>query len=222
LKILQVLLLVASLLATSHAKAGFITDNESALDAIFSQATFGLMPIDIRIGAASELVFPSLLDITTDAEVNQLFSFHIGGPSVVNFYFINTISACGSSISTGIVGCGETPGNDFVVESSFAAGGFGAELLAHELGHNLGLNHRSGGLMNPSLNHNTTLTAQEVSNIRASQLVQTNGQDFWIDINPVLVVAAASNPLPVPEPSTLMLLLLSFSFLFKNGLKKTR
>jgi hypothetical protein len=221
LKILQVLLLAASFLIASHAKAGFITTNESELDAIFSQASFGLMPIDIRIGAASELIFPDLLDITTDTEINQLFNLHIGGLNVVNFYFVDTVNAC-SGFNTAIVGCGETPGNDFVVESSFAAGGFGGELLAHELVHNLGLSHSTSGLMAPSLNHNTTLTAQEVSNIRSSSLVQTNGRDFWIDINPVLIVAAATIPLPVPEPSTLMLLLLSFSFLLKNGLKKTR
>lgn len=223
MKILQVLLLVAGFLIASHAKAGFITTNESALDAIFSQASFGLKPIDIRIGAASELVLPDFLDITTNAEVNQLFNFHIGGPNVVNFYFIDTISACGSFMIMGIVGCGETPGNDFVVESSAAAGSYGSELLAHELGHNLGLDHMSGAfLMDGTLNHITTLTTQEVSSIHNSPLVQTNGRDFWIDINPILIVAAATNPLPVPEPSTLMLLLLSFSFLFKNGLKKSK
>ncbi len=222
MKILQILLLAASFLIASQAKAGFITTNESALDAIFSQASFGLKPIDIRIGAASELVFPDFLDITSNAEVNQLFNLHIGGPNVVNFYFIDSINACGSFVLTGIVGCGETPGNDFVVESSAAAGSSGGELLAHELGHNLGLDHANSGLMAASLNNNTTLTAQEVSNIHSSSLVQTNGRDFWIDINPVLIVAAASNPLPVPEPSTLVLLLLSFSFLLKNGLKKTK
>lgn len=180
------------------------------------------MPIDIRIGLASELVLPDLLDITTDAEVNQLFDMHIGGINVVNFYFIDTISACGGSISSGIVGCGEFFGNDFVVESSFAAGSSGGELLAHELGHNLGLDHRSGGLMNPSLNNSTLLNDSEVSNIRRNRLVQTDGQNFWIDINPVLIVASASIPLPVPEPSTLALLLLSFSLLLKSGFKKAK
>jgi hypothetical protein len=52
--------------------------------------------------------------------------------------------------------------------------------------------------------------------------VQTDGQSFWIDINPVLIVASASIPLPVPEPSTLVLLLLSFSLLLKSGFKKAK
>jgi len=221
MKVLNSLVLIIGLLTVSHAKAGFITTNEFALDTIFSQASFGNMPIDIRIGTASELIFPSLLDITSDAEVNQLFNMHAGGLNVVNFYFIDTISACGGFIITGIVGCGEFFGNDFVVESSFAASGFGGELLAHELGHNLGLDHLSGNfLMNGSLNNRTTLTTQEVSAIHRSSLVQTNGQNFWIDINPVLIVAAASTPLPVPEPSTLVLFLLSVSLLLKAGIKR--
>lgn len=222
MNILKYLLITVAILASSQAKAAFITTNEADLDAIFSQSSFGLMPIDIRIGLASELVLPDLLDITTDAEVNQLFDMHIGGINVVNFYFIDTISACGGSISSGIVGCGEYFGNDFVVESSFAAGNSGGELLAHELGHNLGLDHRSGGLMNSSLNSSTLLNDNEVSNIHRNRLVQTDGQNFWIDINPVLIVASASIPLPVPEPSTLVLLLLSFSLLLKSGFKKAK
>ncbi len=214
---LKSLVLTLGLLIVSHAKAGFITTNEIALDAIFSQSSFANIPIDIRIGAASELVFPNLLDITTDAEVNQLFNLHIGGANVVNFYFVDTVDSCGG-FNTGIVGCGEFPGNDFVVESSYAAGSFGGELLAHELGHNLGLNHSAGGLMNPSLNNSTTLTTQEVTTIRASSLVQTDGSSFWININPVLIVARASTP--VTEPSTLVLLVLSFSLLLKNGVKR--
>lgn len=219
-KILKILLLTCGLFMMTHAKAGFITTNELALDAIFSQASFGFTPIDIRIGAASEIVAPSLLNITSNAEVSQLFNMHIGALNIVNFYFIDTISACGGTINTGIVGCGELPGNDFVVESSFAAGRFGGELLAHELGHNLGLGHRSGGLMNPSLNNSTTLTSGEVSLIRNSPLVQTDGQDFWININPVLIVAVASRP--VPEPTTLVLFLLSFGFLVSISLNKKR
>lgn len=168
---------------------------------------------------ASEIIAPSLLNITSNAEVSQLFNLHIGALNIVNFYFIDTISACGGTINAGIVGCGELPGNDFVVESSFASGRFGGELLAHELGHNLGLAHLTGSfLMNPSLNNNTTLTTGEVSTIRTSSLVQTDGQGFWIDINPVLIVAKASTP--VPEPSTLVLLLLSVGFLVRKNIKK--
>jgi hypothetical protein len=218
MNILKSLILAFGLLIASHAKAGFITTNELTLDNIFSQTSFGNMPIDIRIGAASELIFPHLLDISSDAEVIELFNMHVGDQNIVNFYFIDTISACGGTINTRYVGCGEFPGNDFIVESSFAASSSGSELLAHELGHNLGLPHLSGRyLMNPSLNGNTTITQEEVNIIHNSSLVQTNGRDFWININPVLIVAAASTP--VPEPSTLMLILLSAGLLFRKKIK---
>jgi len=146
MKIIKILILSTYLLITSLTQAAFITTNEAALDSIFSQTNFGNMPIDIRIGAATELVFPSLLDITTDAEITSLFGMHVGLASVVNFYFVDTIDACGG-VNPAIVGCGELPGNDFVVESTFAAGGFGGELLAHELGHNLGLGHLNGNFL---------------------------------------------------------------------------
>ena len=72
--------------------------------------------------------------------------------------------------------------------------------------------------MDPRINGFTTLTEQEANSIHSSSLVQDNGLDYWININPVLVVASASIPLPVPEPSTLMLFLLSFGFIFKNAI----
>ncbi|NQZ23806.1 MAG: PEP-CTERM sorting domain-containing protein [Colwellia sp.] len=221
MKIIKILILTASLLIAPLSQAGFITTQETALDAIFSQTSFGNMPIDIRIGTASELVFPSLLDITSSAEISQLFGMHVGLSTIVNFYFVDTISACGGSINPGIVGCGEYPGNDFVVESSFAAGGFGGELLAHELGHNLGLGHLNGSfLMNPFLNNFTEITNSEVSIIRNSPLVQTDGQLFWIDINPVLIVAAATIPTPVPEPSVLLLFLIAFGLMYQSQIKR--
>ncbi|ASP47063.1 PEP-CTERM sorting domain-containing protein [Cognaticolwellia beringensis] len=223
MKVLNSLLFALGLLVVTQAKAGFITTNENELDRIFSQTSFDDRPIDIRIGKATELILPTLLDISSDAEIFQLFNQLVGAFDVVNFYFIDTISACGI-INVNIVGCGEFPGNDFVVESSFAAGSFGGELLAHELGHNLGLPHRSGQfLMNGSLNNNTTLTLAEVNTIHTSYLVKNNGQatdkEYWIDINPVLIVATPSAP--VPEPSTLVLLLLPLGFLIRKTVKLT-
>lgn len=221
MKIIKILALSTSLLFVSLTQAAFITTQEAALDSIFSQTSFGNMPIDIRIGAATELVFPDLLDITTNAEISTLFGMHVGLATVVNFYFVDTIDACGGVINPGIVGCGELPGNDFVVESAFAAGGFGGELLAHELGHNLGLAHVNGNLlMNPFLNGFTDITAGEVNIIHNSPLVQTDGQRYWIDINPVLIVAEPTNQ--VPEPSVLLLFLLSLGLFWQNSKVKNR
>ena len=189
----------------SPSRAASITTNEAALDAIFSQTSFGASPIDIRFGSATTLVAPTLLDISTSGEVTTLFGLGPGVSPTVKFYYIDTISACGVTISPGIVGCGAFPGNDFVVESLFAAGSFGAELLGHELAHNLGVGHRTSAtaLMNPSLNGGTTLNAAEVAIILASSLVQTGDLGaLFIDVIPVLVLASA---VPVPPAGLLLL-----------------
>ena len=211
--LLKTVLTVVALVAAPFAQAAFITTNEAGLDAIFSQASFGSRTVDIRIGAVTQLVRPDLLNITTDAEINAIFSQHVGAANVVNFYFVDTIDSCGG-FNTNYIGCGEFPGNDFVVESIWAAdntlqtGGytFGQQLLAHELGHNLGLDHRNGNnLMNPFINGYGDLNAAEVDTILASNLIQTDAAGRFIMINPVLVVTAAVND--VPEPSSLLLVL---------------
>jgi len=205
---------IAALAFAPLTQAAFVTINEAGMDAVYSQASFGANIVDIRIGAVTEIVRPDLLDITTDAEISAIFALHVGNQQTVNFYFVDTISSCGV-INTAIIGCGETPGQDFVVESVFAAntsipaGGnttIGVQLLAHELGHNLGLQHRSGNfLMNPSINGFGALNAAEVATILASPLTQTdaNGQRFIL-INPVLIVAQAT---VVPEPATMFMAL---------------
>lgn len=186
--------------AMSSARAAFITTQEAGLDSVFSQAVFGTNPIDIRIGATTTIFAPDLLDITASGEVTTLFGLHTGGATVVNFYFIDTISACGATNTDAIVGCGSLNGNDFVVESSFAAGANGAELLAHELGHNLGLPHRDGDvLMDPFINGFTLLNSIEKDTIFASLLVKSDTNGFFIDINPVLITATVI-PLPAALP----------------------
>ena len=202
MKLIKALLATAALLVAPFTHAAFVT--LPSLDAIFSQASFGNNTIQVRYGAVTSIARPDLLDIQTDAQIDTLFALHVGAQNIVNFYFVDTIDSC-SGFNVLIIGCGETPGQDFVVESAFAATAQGALLLAHELGHNLGLNHNVGSqfLMNPSLAGGSLLTASEVTTILASQLVQmdTSGQRF-ININPVLITAAAV----IPEPGSLLLL----------------
>ena len=102
-------------------------------------------------------------------------------------FFIDTLDWCGFS-SPSIVGCANRPGNDIVVESAFAAGGNGTELNAHELGHNLGLEHETfPNLMTSSINGNTTLTADQIATILASDLIQSDADGKFILITPIAV-----------------------------------
>ena len=59
--------------------------------------------------------------------------------------------------------------------------------------------------MNSFLNGFTEITEVEVATIMSSSLVQTDGRSFWIDINPVLIVAEAR----IPEPSILILMFIA-------------
>jgi hypothetical protein len=97
-------------------------------------------------------------------------------------------------------GCAQLPGR-LMVEDFHEAELTPAILMAHELGHNLNLEHdRFGGLMSLFPPHGTELFEEQVATILQSPLVQTDstGQRF-IQITPIAIVDA-------PEPSTLLLL----------------
>ena len=143
-----------------------------------------------------------MLSIDTDAEFDSLFSLSVysgRNSKTINMIFVDAINFCGTAGS--FIGCGNTPGNLLVVSSSFAArADVGANLEAHELGHNLGLDHVNGSgtnLMNPSISSNFSFDAAKIQAILASSLVQTasNGQRF-LSITPIAIVAS------VPETQT--------------------
>ncbi len=212
------MLVLMSLANAAH--AAFITIDEAGLDAVFSQAVFGNNTIDIRIGPAVEHVDPNLLNMDSLAKWNTLNGNHYGGVNTVNFWFLDDLTWCGN-INVNYVGCGDLPGNDFVVESVFASGPNNAELLAHELGHNLNLAHRNGvgNLMDPTINGGIGLNDAEVATILASNLVQTDANNrLFINILPVLIVAEATPD--IPEPETLTLMLLSLMFLVRKRVSK--
>jgi hypothetical protein len=200
--------LMVSLLAAASAaaNAGYVTENLAGMDAIYSQASFGSNPIDIRFDAAQTIHNTALLQIDSNAEWNLLNTYANPSSTVVSMFFVDAINWCGSSVP-GIIGCGSQPGNLISFDSSWAASAiYGAYLMSHELGHNLGLDHVTGdatNLMNPVISTNGTLTAAQVAEILLSPLLQTDpltGREF-IEITPIAVEA----DLAIPEPASLAL-----------------
>ena len=236
-----ILFAVFTLAATGadSAVAAIVTTNEAGMDNVFSQSSFGADAIDIQFLPTMVHVNPDFLNIQSNAEMQRLFAVGGSGPTV-NFYYVDLIGACGSTVSSSIVGCGQVGGNNFAVESSFAAGSFGAELNSHELAHNLGLRHAgssnpdapsTANLMGPNLNGNTTLTPDQVSGGNDSidqdariagiqnPLVQGDVGSQFISIQPILITAT---PASVPEPSSLAVLGLGAVGFFGYRHRRTR
>jgi len=188
------------------AHAGLAVFNEAELDRIYSQPPVLDNPkIDIRFNPTVTLDEPSLLTINTDDELHALFKLG-AAPPTVNLFFVDAINECGGETLPAAIGCGEDNSNHIAVESSFAqnkgsAGnpGLGSILIAHELGHNLGLDHDAdpSNLMNATLKEGSwTLTQAQANTILGSDLVQTDltGARF-VSITPYAVV---------PEPATVL------------------
>lgn len=196
--------------AATPTQAAFVTTNEAALDTIFSQASFGASPIDIRFNPTVQVVDPSLLTIDNLGKLNTLFGLDVVAPPTIELFFVDDISFCSGS-NPAIIGCANFPGSDVVVESAFAAGANGAELVAHEIAHNLGLGHilnpAISNLMSPVINGNTDLTPTQVATILGSALIQSDTSGLFLQITPVLISA-------VPLPAAGMLFLSGLLGLF--------
>jgi hypothetical protein len=185
---------VVTVLYPSSAQAAFITTNEAAMDSIFGVPGLG---IDIQFQAAVSVNGPLTLNSAADeAAIHALAPS--AAPNTVFMFFIDTMNWCDVT-DPSVVGCALFPGDKLIVESGFAGGANGAELNAHELGHNLNLAHTdptSTNLMFGTLNGNTNLTAGQMTTILASPLVQGPAGSRYISILPVLVT---------PEPNTFVL-----------------
>lgn len=192
-------------LVTLPAYAGYISTPD--LTPVFTQATFGGAPITVQWLPGVTLARPDLLNLSSDPIFNEYYMAATDGPPVVNAFFVDTITHCGGE-APGIVGCAGLNSNVMVLDSPFVAGsGVGVQDVAHELGHDLGLDHQAevtpgttDNLMNPVLGGSTTLTMAQVATILASPLVQHISGGNLIQIRPIAVVAA------VPEPASLALL----------------
>ena len=102
-----------------------------------------------------------------------------------------------------------------VLEGGFLLTVSGGALFAHELGHNLDLDHSLAGaapnLMDAALGASTALTSAQFATIGGSDLVIGLASTNMIKIQTVLLQTPAVNPSasPAPEPGVLALLVLA-------------
>ena len=195
-----------------------VTTNEAGMDDVFGAPNFDPGPpstfIDIQFNTETTAAGPT--NIQTEADLFAVFALATGPATTVHMFFVDILDWCGVTgdpPNPGIVGCASTPGNVMVLESAIAAGPLGKELNSHELGHNLDLGHLAGvntNLMNPSLSGSTALTAEQITTIDGSDLVQGANPNRFITIQPIVVI---------PEPSTavpLLLVLMGLTVLRRN------
>lgn len=192
-------LLAAALASPLMAANGYIST--PSLNPIYGQAAFGSAPITINwLAPVAPLIAPALTSIDSLNELMDLGFAASESAPVVNVFFVDQISFCESAGSYS--GCTLDFSNVFAVRSSVAAGPSGAALLAHELGHVLGLPHVGGNnLMNPSVGPTLLTIAQANTILGAANYVQVAGNgNRFIELRPIAVLSA------VPEPHAVALL----------------
>lgn len=211
LVVLRRSLAVGLIACSGAASAAMVSFNDVALDGIFSQAAFGGYNIDIRFNNPLSVVAPGLVSVDSDAEFDgpapslRTLANQLQIPNfTVSLFYVDQISFCGGPGSN-IIGCGSSGGGLIALQSAAAAGARGTALLAHELGHNLGLDHLSSSdnLMNGSITGATLLTTTQIGQFldlstgqAISPIVQNDNGQLYIAITPIAVLAA------VPEPQT--------------------
>jgi hypothetical protein len=163
------------------------------MNTIYKQGNLGPNGIQIRFNAIQTVTGPTV--INSDADFTTLEGLSPAASPTVDAFFVDSINFCDTTAED-LVGCANNPGHELWLDSSYVAANpttDGATDFAHELGHNLSLPHLDGtntNLMNPVLG-STVLTADQITTILLSGLVQTDNGQKYIQITPIQVV-----PLP--------------------------
>ena len=166
---------------------------EAGLDEIYGAQNFAVGSfVDVSFNPIQNKL--GFLGVQSQSDLLALFELGTEPSPTVNMILVDTIDWCGFP-SPGIVGCAR--GNIMALESEAVASSMGTELIAHELGHLLGLRHVFGdpNLMTGPLNGDTSLTPGQVAIVNDSPLVQGFDPNRFVNITPVMVQQ-------VPEPST--------------------
>ena len=193
---------LAAMWGTPPAQAGDIST--PSLTGIFSQASFGTLPIAVRwLAPGATIVNPALAIIDSDEEITALYAAAPIEFPVLSVFFVDAVNFCGSA---GVfTGCAQIRGYDSLVASAFASAASGDVHIARGIGHNLGLVEDStvGNLMHPfPAAGATTLTQAQADTILQNQgyLLQIAADgSIFIELRPIAVVAS------VPEPAAWLL-----------------